>query len=129
MCQRNLGIQNAVCHRNLESCNTKYGNVSDELRMQFVTGIWRDVIRNTVMCQRNFGIQNTFFRRNLERCITKCGNMAEEFRNTERSSSHDFLRAVMRNTIMCQRNLRIKNAVCHRNLENRNPKYGNVRGL
>jgi hypothetical protein len=27
LCQRNLGIQNAVCHRNLESCNAKYGNV------------------------------------------------------------------------------------------------------
>jgi hypothetical protein len=32
MCQRNLGIQNAICHRNLESCNAKNGNVSEEFR-------------------------------------------------------------------------------------------------
>jgi hypothetical protein len=32
MCQRNLGIQNAVSHRNLESFNAKYGNVSEEFR-------------------------------------------------------------------------------------------------
>jgi hypothetical protein len=30
MCKRNIGIQNAVCHKNLESCNAKYGNVSEE---------------------------------------------------------------------------------------------------
>ena len=33
MCQRNLGYvlrQNAVYHRNLERCNTKYVNVSEE---------------------------------------------------------------------------------------------------
>jgi hypothetical protein len=29
-CQRNVEIQNAVFHRNLESCNAKYGNVSEE---------------------------------------------------------------------------------------------------
>jgi hypothetical protein len=28
--QRNLGIQNAVFHRNLERCNAKYGNVSEK---------------------------------------------------------------------------------------------------
>jgi hypothetical protein len=32
MCQKNLGIQNAVCHSNLDTCNAKYGNVSDEFR-------------------------------------------------------------------------------------------------
>jgi hypothetical protein len=32
MCQRNLGIQNAVCHRNLESSSAKYDNVSEEFR-------------------------------------------------------------------------------------------------
>jgi hypothetical protein len=32
MCQKNLGIQNAVCHRNLERCSSKYGNVSEEFR-------------------------------------------------------------------------------------------------
>jgi hypothetical protein len=32
MCQRNLLIQNAVCHRNLERYNGKYGNVSEEFR-------------------------------------------------------------------------------------------------
>jgi hypothetical protein len=30
ICRRNVGIQNAVCHRNFESCNAKYGNVSEE---------------------------------------------------------------------------------------------------
>jgi hypothetical protein len=30
--QRNLGIQNAVSHRNIETCNTKYVNVSEEFR-------------------------------------------------------------------------------------------------
>jgi hypothetical protein len=30
MYQRNFGIHNAVCHGNLESCNAKYGNVSEE---------------------------------------------------------------------------------------------------
>jgi hypothetical protein len=30
MCQRNLGIQNVGYHRNLEGCNAKYGNVSEE---------------------------------------------------------------------------------------------------
>jgi hypothetical protein len=33
MCQRNLGIQNAVCHRNLNRCNAKYGTVSEEFRI------------------------------------------------------------------------------------------------
>jgi hypothetical protein len=37
------------------------------------------------------------------------------------------LRDVMRNTVMCQRNLGIQNAVCHRNLDRSNAKYGNVR--
>jgi hypothetical protein len=32
ICQRTLGIQNAVCHRNLEKCSAKYGNVSEEFR-------------------------------------------------------------------------------------------------
>jgi hypothetical protein len=32
MCQRNIGIQNAVCHKNLESCNAKYGNMSEKFR-------------------------------------------------------------------------------------------------
>jgi hypothetical protein len=32
MCQRNLGIQNAVCHKNLERCNAKNGNISEEFR-------------------------------------------------------------------------------------------------
>jgi hypothetical protein len=32
MCQMNLGIQNAVCHRNLEKCSSKYGNVSEDFR-------------------------------------------------------------------------------------------------
>jgi hypothetical protein len=33
ICQRNLGIQNAVCHGNLERYNNgKYGNVSEEFR-------------------------------------------------------------------------------------------------
>jgi hypothetical protein len=32
MFQRNLGIQNAVCHRNLDSCNGKYGKLSEEFR-------------------------------------------------------------------------------------------------
>jgi hypothetical protein len=30
LCHWNLGIQNAVCDRNLESCNAKYDNVSEE---------------------------------------------------------------------------------------------------
>jgi hypothetical protein len=30
MFQRNIGIQNAVCHKNLERCSTKYTNVSEE---------------------------------------------------------------------------------------------------
>jgi hypothetical protein len=82
--------------------------------MHFVTGIWRDVIRNTVMCQRNLGIQNAFCRRTSERCDTKYGNMPQEFRNTECRSSQEF-GEIIRNTVMCQRNLEIQNAFCHRN--------------
>jgi hypothetical protein len=29
---KELRIQNAVCHRNLERCYAKYGSVSDEFR-------------------------------------------------------------------------------------------------
>jgi hypothetical protein len=36
------------------------------------------------------------------------------------------LRAVIRYTVMCQRNLRMKYSVCYRNLERCDAKYGNV---
>jgi hypothetical protein len=58
--------------------------------MQFVTGIRREVIRNTVMCQRNLGIQNAVCHKNLERCNTKYGNMSQELENTESSWSQEF---------------------------------------
>jgi hypothetical protein len=32
MCQRNLGIENAVSHMNLGRCNAKCGNVPEEFR-------------------------------------------------------------------------------------------------
>jgi hypothetical protein len=32
MYERNFGIQNAGSHRNLESCNAKYGNMSEKFR-------------------------------------------------------------------------------------------------
>jgi hypothetical protein len=67
MCQMNLEIQNTVFRRNLESCNTKYGNVSEELR-----------------------IPKAVSRRNLERCIAKYGNVSEKFRNAEYSLSQEF---------------------------------------
>jgi hypothetical protein len=44
--------------------------------MQFVTGIWRDIIRNTVICQRNFGIQDAVCHRNLKICNAKYGNVS-----------------------------------------------------
>jgi hypothetical protein len=53
MCQRNLGLQNAVCHRN-----------------------FRDVRRNTIICHRNIGIQNAVWPKNLERCNAKYGNVS-----------------------------------------------------
>jgi hypothetical protein len=84
--------------------------------MQFFTGIWGDVMRNTVMCQRNFGIRNAFCHQNLASCNTKYGNMSQEFRNTYRILSQEF-RGLIRNTVMCQRNLGIQIALCHRNLE------------
>jgi hypothetical protein len=30
ICQMDLGIQNVFCHKNLERCNSKYCNRSDE---------------------------------------------------------------------------------------------------
>jgi hypothetical protein len=53
ICQKNSGIQSAVCHRNLERCNTKYGEVSDEFRNteRILSQEFREVLRNTVMCQ------------------------------------------------------------------------------
>jgi hypothetical protein len=59
--------------------------------MQFVTEIWRAVMRNTLMCQRNLRIQNSVCHRNLERRIAKYGNVSEKFRNTERSLLQQFL--------------------------------------
>jgi hypothetical protein len=87
MCQRNLGILNAV-----------------------FTGIWRDEMRNTVMCQRNFGIRNAFCHQNLERCSMKYSNVSQEFRNTYRILSQEFS-GLIRNMVMCQRNLGIQNAL------------------
>jgi hypothetical protein len=56
--------------------------------MHFVTGIWRNVIRNTVLCLRNLGIQNAVCHRNLENCNAKYGNLSERFRNTGCSFIH-----------------------------------------
>jgi hypothetical protein len=53
--------------------------------MQFVRGILRDVIQNTVMYQGNLGIQNAVSHRNLESWIKKYGNMSQEFWNTDYS--------------------------------------------
>jgi hypothetical protein len=58
--------------------------------MQLVTGIWRDIIRNTVMCPRNFGIQNAVFHMNLESYNVKYINVSEEFTDTECSMSQEF---------------------------------------
>jgi hypothetical protein len=66
MCQGDLGIQNAGCHRNLESCNAEYVYVS------------------------NLVIQYAVYHRNLERCNTKFFNVSEEFRNTEFCFSQEF---------------------------------------
>jgi glutaredoxin-related protein len=50
MYQRNLGIQNAGFHRNLERCNAKYENVSEEFRNteRILSREFRGLIRNTV---------------------------------------------------------------------------------
>jgi hypothetical protein len=58
--------------------------------MQFVTGIWRDLIKNTVSCQRNFRIQNAVFNRNLESCNAKYVNVSEEFTITKCTFSKEF---------------------------------------
>jgi hypothetical protein len=51
--------------------------------MQFVTGIWIPIMRNTVMCQMNFGIQNSVCHMNLESGNAKYGNVSEEFKDIE----------------------------------------------
>jgi hypothetical protein len=51
--------------------------------------------------------------------------MCQKFRNTECSFFRGIQRGVLRTTVMCQRNLGIQNAVCHRNLESCNAKYRN----
>jgi hypothetical protein len=58
--------------------------------MQFFTGIWRPVIRNTVMCQRDFVSQNAVSHRNLESFNAKYGNVSEEFTIIECSVSQEF---------------------------------------
>jgi hypothetical protein len=67
MCQRNLRLQNAVFHRNLDSSSTKYGNVSEQFR------------NKNAVCHRN-----------LQRYNTQYCNVSEEFRITARSFSQEF---------------------------------------
>jgi hypothetical protein len=90
--QRNLGIQSAFCHMNLERCNAKYGNVSEEFRNteRILSQEFADVGRNSVMCQRNLVIRNSVCHTNLGTCNTKYCDVSEEFRNTERISSQEF---------------------------------------
>jgi hypothetical protein len=86
LCHRNLGIQNAFCHVNLERFNEKSGNVSENYtntKRSLSQEFGQAVMRNTVMCHWNSGIQNTVSRKNLERCNAKYGNVSEEFRNIE----------------------------------------------
>jgi hypothetical protein len=66
--------------------------VSEEFKntVRSVTGIWKAVMRNTVMCQRNLWIQNALCHRNLDSFNAKYGNVSEEFRNTERILSQEF---------------------------------------
>jgi hypothetical protein len=56
--------------------------------MQVVTGIWRDVLRNTV--SEEFRKPNAVFHRNLDTCNAIYGNVSEEFRNTELGLSLEF---------------------------------------
>jgi hypothetical protein len=98
MCRRNLGIQNAVCHRSSEICNTKYGNMSEEFR-----NIKRSLSQE------------------FREMSSKYGNVSDEFRNTECIVTGIY-KCVIRSTVMCQRSLGIENAVCHRNLESCNTK-------
>jgi intracellular sulfur oxidation DsrE/DsrF family protein len=92
MWKRDLGIQTAVCHRNLERCNTKYDNVSQEFKSteSSLSQEFGDLIRNTVTSLRNLWIQNAVCHRNLENCNAKYDNVSEEFTNTKCSFSKKF---------------------------------------
>jgi hypothetical protein len=65
----------------------------------------------TVMCHTNLEIQNAKFVTGICRAV---------IRNTVMCQKN---LAVMRNNVMCQRNFGIQNAVCQRNLESCNAKY------
>jgi hypothetical protein len=61
-----------------------------EYGTHFVAGIFRGVVRNTVICQRNLGIQNAVCHMNLESYNAKYGNVSEEFTIIECSLSQEF---------------------------------------